>query len=134
MTIQELDSEENAALQTRIDLLSSNAESAIQLGVWLITTDISWSDYQFLSLHFNCVRAIRKKQVYCSELFNLLLEQCKKKYPLEDALFIWKAQQSYRIVMAFYSEDEQLQIFHRVQKTKSPRVAGLTSRPVSGIL
>ena len=134
MTIQELDPEENAALQTRIDLLSSNAESAIQLGVWLITTDISWSDYQFLSLHFNCVRAIRKKQVYCPELFNLLLELNQKKFPLEDAFFIWKAQQSYRIVMAFYSEDEQLQILHRVQKTKSLRVAGLTSRPVSGIL
>lgn len=134
MTIQELDPEENAALQTRIDLLSSNAESAIQLGVWLITTDISWSDYQFLSLHFNCVRAIRKKQVYCPALFDLLLEQCKNKFPLEDAFFIWKAQQSYRIVMAFYSEDEQLQILHRVQKAKSLHVAGLTSRPVSGIL
>lgn len=134
MTIQELDSEENAALQTRIDLLSSNAESAIQLGVWLITTDISWADYQFLSLHFNCVRAIRKKQAYCPALFDFLLELNQKKFPLEDAFFIWKAQQSYRIVMAFYSEDEQLQILHRVQKTKSLHVAGLTSRQVSGIL
>lgn len=134
MTIQELDPEENAALQTRIDLLGSSTESAIQLGVWLITTDISWADYQFLALHFNCVRGVRKKQAFCPALFHFLLELNQKKFPLEDAFFIWKAQQSYRIVMAFYSEDEQLQIFHRVQKTKSLHVAGLTSRQVSGIL
>lgn len=126
-TIQDLDEETDQRLQKVLSLLPNNSDNKIQLGVWLITGKINWPDYQHLCLHFHCIEPARKNQEYCPNLFNLLLEKRRKQYSIQDAMFIWQAQQTYRIILAFYSEEDQMKIFHRIQKTKNLHVAGLTN-------
>lgn len=112
-TIIDLDEEENERLALVIALTEKNPSLKITLGIWIAKGYLTWASYQLFSLQFGCLSAVRKDQQICSDLLDKIIKWMTIRHPAEDAMFLWKAQQQYRILLAFYSKHEQLEVAER---------------------
>lgn len=117
-TIVDLDEETDVRLQDVLAFFTGQPETKISLGVWLARCTITWEAYQLLASYLGCITEVKKNPEYHKELLEEMIVHCQKKFPIQDALFLWKAQQAYRVVIAYYSAEEQQIIYSRIKGQK----------------
>jgi hypothetical protein len=102
------------------DLLESSDSSDIRttLGVWAAQGFLHWDQLQYTALFLGIHLPVRKIEEPCLPLLHWMIDFFLQMHGPANTLYVWKAQQAYRIIQLTYSVDQQENILCRLRKMK----------------